>query len=141
MPTSYACAIEEILLWIHEGLALTVWPSVPWTDHFGLYLKGQSDSSMRDNRVGVVRWAAIAQLSVGFLCACSHFFSDRAADDSCEPSLNSIKLCISTALSLAECCGALRRTQGPELSWPGPQFGSRQRGSPGGRVGLIVREY
>ena len=55
MPISNACAAEEILLWIHKGQVVTVWSSVLWSDHLDLYLTNQSDRSMQDNRVGVIR--------------------------------------------------------------------------------------
>jgi hypothetical protein len=33
MPISNDCAAEEILLWIHKGLVVTVWSSVLWASH------------------------------------------------------------------------------------------------------------
>jgi hypothetical protein len=53
MPVSNACAAKAILLWIHEGLVVTVCSSVLCTDHLDLYLKDQGDRSTQDNRVGV----------------------------------------------------------------------------------------
>jgi hypothetical protein len=55
MPISNDCAAEEILLWIHKGQVVTAWSSVVWTNHLDLSLRNQSDRSMQDNRVGIIR--------------------------------------------------------------------------------------